>query len=204
MTTTQATDQSAIVAKAPRRAKAQEGADRYDVQIAPMAEEMSDRVFLLTDEDKADEYVIVSDLAKAGVSPVRPQMWVNRYGVKLCKNTVAMRENIADYPLGISVPVDGDYDIFLGERPNTDNMIYLTYDGVAIWNLSYGACTIELPRGTNDHYGLRVVAKTPQVATGIEETTIQNGDAVRKVIVNDKVFIIRNGQVYSIDGRLAK
>ena len=204
MTTTQATNQSAIVAKAPRRAKAQEGADRYDVQIAPMAEEMSDRVFLLTDEDKADEYVIVSDLAKAGVSPVRPQMWVNRYGVKLCKNTVAMRENIADYPLGISVPADGDYDIFLGERPNNDDMLYLTYDGEAIWNLSYGACTIDLQRGTTDHYGLRVVAKTPQVATGIEEATIQNGDAVRKVIVEDKVFIIRNGQIFGIDGRLAK
>lgn len=204
MTTTQATDQSAIVAKAPRRAKAQEGADRYDVQIAPMAEEMSDRVFLLTDEDKADEYVIVSDLAKAGVSPVRPQMWVNRYGVKLCKNTVAMRNNVADYPLGISVPADGSYDIFLEERPNNDDMLYLTYDGEAIWNLSYGACTIDLQRGTTDHYGLRVVAKTPQVATGIEETTIQNGDAVRKVIVNDKVFIIRNGQIFGIDGRLAK
>ena len=204
MTTTQATNQSAIVAKAPRRAKAQEGADRYDVQIAPMAEEMSDRVFLLTDEDKADEYVIVSDLAKAGVSPVRPQMWVNRYGVKLCKNTVAMRENIADYPLGISVPADGSYDIFLEERPNNDDMLYLTYDGEAIWNLSYGACTIDLQRGTTDHYGLRVVAKTPQVATGIEEATIQNGDAVRKVIVEDKVFIIRNGQIFGIDGRLAK
>lgn len=204
MTTEPAMNQSAIVAKAPRRAKAQEGADRYDVQIAPMAEEMSDRVFLLTDEDKADEYVIVSDLAKAGVSPVRPQMWVNRYGVKLCKNTVAMRENIADYPLGISVPADGSYDIFLEERPNNDDMLYLTYDGEAIWNLSYGACTIDLQRGTTDHYGLRVVAKTPQVATGIEETTIQNGDAVRKVIVEDKVFIIRNGQIFGIDGRLAK
>ncbi len=204
MTTEPAMNQSAIVAKAPRRAKAQEGADRYDVQIAPMAEEMSDRVFLLTDEDKADEYVIVSDLAKAGVSPVRPQMWVNRYGVKLCKNTVAMRNNVADYPLGISVPADGSYDIFLEERPNNDDMLYLTYDGEAIWNLSYGACTIDLPRGTNDHYGLRVVAKSPQVATGIEETTIQNGDAVRKVIVEDKVFIIRNGQIFGIDGRLAK
>lgn len=205
MTTTQATDQNAIVRNnAPRRAKAQEGADRYDVQIAPMAEEMSDRVFLLTDEDKADEYVIVSDLAKAGVSPVRPQMWVNRYGVKLCKNTIAMRNNVADYPLGISVPADGSYDIFLEERPNNDDMLYLTYDGEAIWNLSYGACTIDLQRGTTDHYGLRVVAKSPQVATGIEEATIQNGDAVRKVIVEDKVFIIRNGQIFGIDGRLAK
>lgn len=204
MTTTQATDQGAIVKKAPRRNRAEINASRYDVQIAPMAEEMSDRVFLLTDEDKADEYVIVSDLAKAGVSPVRPQMWVNRYGVKLCKNTIAMRNNVADYPLGISVPADGSYDIFLEERPNNDDMLYLTYDGEAIWNLSYGACTIDLQRGTTDHYGLRVVAKSPQVATGIEEATIQNGDAVRKVIVEDKVFIIRNGQIFGIDGRLAK
>ena len=201
----QADGQEEIYLKpAPRRAKAIEGTDRYDVKIAPMAEEMTDRLFVLTDEDKADEYVIVSDLAKAGVSPVRPQMWVERYGTKLCKNTTALIDNRADYPLGISVPMEGDYDIWVDELPNDGSMLYLTLDGQVVWNLSYGACTVELPKGTTTRYGLRIVAKAPTIATGIEEATIQNGDAVRKVLIEDKVFIIRNGEMYSIDGQLVK
>lgn len=197
-------DKVAIIPKAPRRAKAIEGTDRYDVKIAPMAEDMTDRLFLLTDEDKADEYVIVSDLAKVGVSPVCPQMWVERYGTKLCKNTTALIDNRADYPLGISVPMEGDYDIWVDELPNDGSMLYLTLDGQVVWNLSYGACTVELPKGTTTRYGLRIVAKAPTIATGIEEATIQNGDAVRKVLIDDKVFIIRNGEMYSIDGQLVK
>jgi hypothetical protein len=46
--------------------------------------------------------------------------------------------------------------------------------------------------------------RSPKVTTDIEEATILNGDAVRKVIVEDKVFIIRNGEIYSIDGQLVK
>jgi hypothetical protein len=82
-------------------------------------------------------------------------------------------------------------------------MLYLTYDGEAIWNLSYGGYVVNLEKGSNTHYGLRIV-RSPKVTTDIEEATILNGEAVRKVVIEDKVFIIRNDQIYGIDGRLAK
>ena len=201
----EATTQDAIQQlQAPRRAKltASQGT-RYDVQIAPSEEEVADRLLVLTDEDKADEYVIVSDLAKAGVSPVRAQMWVDRYGEKLCKNTTSFINNKADYPIVISTPKVGEYDIFINDQPDDETMLYLTYDGEAIWNLSYGGYIANLEKGTNTHYGLRIV-RTQKITTGIEETSILNGDAIRKVIVDDKVLIIRANQVYSIDGRLVK
>ena len=189
---------------APRRTKATVATDnRYDIQIAPSNETAEDRLLVLADEDKADEYVIVSDLAKAGVSPVRAQMWVDRYSEKLCKNTTAFINNKADYPLVISTPKAGEYDLFINEQPDDETMLYLTYDGNAIWNLSYGGYVAHLEKGTTSHYGLRIV-RTPKVSTGIEETTIQNGEAIRKVIVDDKVYIIRNGEIYSITGQKAQ
>ena len=201
----EATTQDAIQQiHAPRRAKLTTSqGTRYDVQIAPSEEEVADRLLVLTDEDKADEYVIVSDLAKAGVSPVRAQMWVDRYGEKLCKNTTSFINNKADYPIVISTPKAGEYDIFINDQPDDETMLYLTYDGEAIWNLSYGGYIANLEKGTNTHYGLRIV-RTPKITTGIEETSILNGDAIRKVIVDDKVLIIRANQIYSIDGRLVK
>ena len=201
---TQATDENPIVVKAPRRAKLTTSqGTRYDVQIAPSEEEVADRLLVLTDEDKADEYVIVSDLAKAGVSPVRAQMWVDRYGEKLCKNTTSFINNKADYPIVISTPKAGEYDIFINDQPDDETMLYLTYDGEAIWNLSYGGYIANLEKGTNTHYGLRIV-RTPKITTGIEETSILNGDAIRKVIVDDKVLIIRGEKVYTIDGQMVK
>ncbi len=189
---------------APRRAQASMATEsRYDIQIAPADGAAADRLLILAEEDKADEYVIVSDLAKAGVSPVRAQMWVDRYGEKLCKNTTAYINNKANYPLVISAPVAGEYEIFINEMPDDETMLYLTYNGKAIWNLSYSAFVADMEKGTTNNYGLRIV-RTRKAGTGIEETTIQNGDAVRKVIVDNKVYIIRNGEIYSITGQKAK
>ncbi len=178
---------------------------RYELMLASSDADVSDRIIVRMDQDKEkDTYIVGQDLVKMGVSNMVPQMWIARYDSKMCINTVAGFDNTADYPLGISVQKDGEYELFIADQPNDETMLYLTYDNEAIWNLSYGGYIANLEKGTNTHYGLRVVARQPQVATGIEETTIQNGDAIRKVIVEDKVFIIRNGEMYSIDGQLVK
>lgn len=190
---------------APRRAKAQ-GASmtRYELMFAPNEGEVTDRIIVRMDDEKeTDEYIVGQDLVKMGVSDIVPQMWVDRYDGKMCINTVAPVNNRADYPLGISVQQSGAYDLFIDDQPDDETMLYLTYDGEAIWNLSYGGYVANLEKGSNTHYGLRIV-RSPKVTTGIEETTIQNGDVVRKVVIEDKVFIIRNGQIFGIDGRLAK
>jgi hypothetical protein len=201
----QATDQEAIKPQAaPRRTRQQIMEDRYDVQIAATGYAAADRLLILAEEDKEDKYVILKDLSKAGVSPVRAQMWVDRYGEKLCMNTTALINNKANYPLTISAPKAGEYNIFLNGEAKEGTSLYLTYDGRAIWNLNYSGYTATLDKGTDTHYGLRIVRKAPAITTGVEETTILNGDAVRKVIVDDKVFIIRNGEMYSITGQKAQ
>ena len=87
---------------------------------------------------------------------------------------------------------------------NADYALYLTLNGEAIWNLSDGAFVLNLSKGTDNHYGLRISAKAPQMPTGIDEAVVDAQGDIRKVIINDKVFIIRGNQVYSIDGRLVK
>lgn len=190
---------------APRRANAQGvSMTRYEVMFAPNEGEVTDRIIVRLNEEKEENaYVVGQDLVKMGVSDIVPQMWVDRYESKMCINTVAPVNNRADYPLGISVQQSGAYDLFIDDQPDDETMLYLTYDGEAIWNLSYGGYVVNLEKGTNSHYGLRIV-RSPKVTTDIEEATILNGEAVRKVVIEDKVFIIRNDQIYGIDGRLAK
>ncbi len=48
-----------------------------------------------------------------------------------------------------------------------------------------------------------IVRKTPAVATGVDNVDGE-GAKVRKLIINDKVYIIRGGRIYSVDGALVK
>ena len=197
-----ATNQGEIAPKAPRRAKAQTSTARYDVQIAPLDGEKADRIFLLADEEKQDEFAIVADIVKMGVSPVRAQMWVDKYGEKLCKNTATMINNQAVYPLGISVPNAGEYEIYINERPEEDAVLYLTFDGRPIWNLNYGPYTANLEKGTTQHYGLLLVRRN--VPTDIDPVQATEQSSAQKLLIDDKVYIFRNGAVYTITGQTIK
>ena len=192
---------------APRRTKANTGNEngRFKVTIAPAGEKATDNVIVRADEDKEeDTYIIGKDLVRMGMSKIRPQLWVNRYDEKLCVNVIAPTNGQAEYPLGIFAPADGEYTIRVAERSNEETTLYLTYDGRAIWNLSYGEYVASLEQGNDSHYGLRLVQKAPQVATGIDEAVVDAHGDTRKVLINDKVYIVRGEKVYSIDGQLVK
>ena len=188
---------------APRRAQAHANLI-YDVRIAPVDADYTDRLFVkTTDSKEAEVYTVGEDLAKVGVSSLVPQMWINRYGEKLCVNTQELRNYTATYPLGISVPAEGDYTINV-EETDSEHTLYLTLDGRVIWNLSMAPYTTTFEAGTNQRYGLRLVANAPQVVTGIEGALIDANGEVRKVLIDNQIYIIRGENVYSVDGSLVK
>ena len=178
---------------------------KYEVTISTEARTVPmDNLFIATTDEKVGGYVTNSDLVKAGTTTKVAQMWVNRYGMKLCVNTMPMEEEAVAYPLTVYAPQTGEYIIAARARTDAGTALYLTKDGEAIWNLSDGAYTITLDKGTHVQYGLRLSAKAPQVATGIDEAIVDAQGETRKVIINDQVFIIRGENVYSIDGQLVK
>ncbi len=193
-------------APAPVRRNAASEAPKaeYQVEIASYGR-MQDRLFIQMNEDKeADTYTLGQDVVKFGVSNTVAQMWVNRYDAKLCMNTVNSVNNVAEFPLSIFAPRAGEYQIsnVQSQMSNEAYTLYLTYNGEAIWNLSESDYVLQLEKGTTANYGLRISArKTP---TGIDEAVVDAQGNIRKVLVNDKVFIIRGEKVYTIDGQLVK
>ena len=197
---------------APRRRAAAAAAELpkgidavYRLAIAGEDQPEADNLFVQVAEDeKADRYTIGQDLVKGGVASGRAQVWVNRYDAKLSVNTQALSEDEATYPLTIQVPANGDYVLSVGANENEDYALYLTRNGEAIWNLSDGAYTGAFEKGTTSEYGLRVSAKSPQITTGIDEAVVDAKGETRKVLINNKVFIIREGHVYTVDGQIVK
>ena len=196
---------TADIAAAPapyRRApeKVTDANNRFVVELS-LAGQLNDRMIVQTAEEKADTYVIGKDLAKMSVSALNAQMWINRYDAKLCKNTLALQGESVEYPLHISAPQTGGY-VLSASQERGDATLYLTYDGEAIWNLSESDYVLQMEKGTTANYGLRISArKTP---TGIDEAVVDAQGEIEKVLINDKVFIIRGEKVYTIDGQLVK
>lgn len=177
----------------------------FQVEIASYGR-MQDRLFIRTNDNKeADTYTLGQDVLKFGISNSVAQMWVNRYDAKLCMNTVVPFNNVAEFPLSIFAPRAGEYTISkVKSKMSKECDLYLTHNGEAIWNLSESNYVMTLEQGTTDDYGLRVSAKAPQVATGMDEAVVDAQGETKKVLIDNKVFIIRGNKVYSIDGRLAK
>ena len=194
-------------APARRNEAAETQKAEYQVEIAAYGK-MQDRLFIrMNDEKEADSYTLGQDLVKFGISNTVAQMWVNRYDAKLCLNTMAPVNSVAEFPISIFAPKTGEYTITNSQSPitNEDYTLYLTFNGEVIWNLTESAYTANLKEGTDANYGLRISAKAPQTATGIDEAIIDSKDAsAAKVLIGNQVFIIRGNKVYTIDGKLVK
>jgi hypothetical protein len=61
----------------------------------------------------------------------------------------------------------------------------------------------NLEKGTTNRYGLRVVSSA-RIPTGVEEATIENGEPIRKVMIDNRVYIIRNGKMYTVTGQVVE
>ncbi len=185
-----------------RRAKVKNA--YYEVQIAGEDGAFSDRLYLLVMANKEEVYTIGLDLAKAGVSAKVAQMWVNRYGSKLCVNTTAPKGTSATYPLTIQIPVDGNYQINSATEMQEGQQMYVTLNGRAVWNLAYGPYEVSLTKGTYTEYGLKLV-QSPAVTTGVENGELTNGaNGVHKVLIDNQIYIIREGAVYTMNGQIVK
>lgn len=192
-------------APAYRRVPQTDNNTKFVVEITQNTK-MNDRLIIETADEKEDKYVIGQDLVKFGVSSKVAQMWINRYDAKLCANTAAFDGERAEYPLSIFAPAAGEYTMSCQPSDISDQYaLYLTLDGQAIWNLSDGAYTLNLNKGTATNYGLRVSVRAPQVVTSVDEAIVDSKDATAtKVLINNQVFIIRGERVYSVDGQLVK
>ena len=160
----------------------------------------SDRIYLMSWEGKEDRYEIGLDLAKAGTSTKVAQMWVDRYDTKLCVNTTAPDGITASYPLGISVPKDGEYQLISATSMQEGQELYVTRNDRVIWNLARAPYTLTLTAGTHTEYGLRLIQGAPQSTTDIEQTEAES-TAVQKLFIGNQVYILRQGELYTLTGQ---
>lgn len=165
----------------------------------------ADNMWISASEEATAEYTIGRDVLKMGTlsEATVARMWTKRDGMNLCKSEMQLVNNEANCELGLFAPQARTYTIAIEEAPE-DADLYLTYNGEVIWDLTASPYVLDLAKGMTDGYGLRVEARAPQIATGVDETNADS-KSVRKVLINNTIYLITpEGKMYDIVGKSAK
>ena len=186
---------------APRRSNAtQEGVAR--VNLTSVDGGYSDQIYVSGTEKENDGYVLGHDLSKAGLGTTIPQLWVDAYGQKLSVHEAVWQGENAICPLGIYAPKEGEY-ILTATQPENGTEVYLTIDGMPVWNISETAYVLSLDKGTFNTYGLMLI-QASRVPTDVENVEAADGEKTQKIILNDHLYILRDSRMYDATGKKVK
>lgn len=163
-----------------------------------------DNLFVTCSENATDTYTRGFDVQKLGelTAAKVARLWTNTKGKDLCAVYAPYNANEAIIPLQFFAPEQGEYTLSIDR--NTEEDIYLTRNGVIIWDMNMSDYNFTLEQGTDNSYALQVIRSTQNVATGAEQLSsdAQRGkDFVEKMIVNGQLFILRDGNLYDAQGK---
>lgn len=159
-----------------------------------------DRLYLSASEDAIDSYEIGHDLAKFDVSSSVAQMWCSAYDMRLCDVELPLEYETALFPISFSAPTQGQYTLSVAKKGSNDHL-YLLYQGYRVADLTMSDYVVDLYKGTDTNYALQLVS-TYQVPTEMENNEQEN--IVRKVIIDNQLYIFYDKKVYDITGKSIK
>ena len=191
--------------RAPQRNEDNENTE-FKLSITPVDGSIAaDRLYVGASADAINSYEIGHDLTKFGTptdSKVA-QIWANAYDLKLCDIEMPLVNSSANCEMGLYAPNAGSYTLDV-ERAPENSMLYLTYNGRAIWNLTYSPYVFDLTKGTTEGYGLKMYVM--QVATDVETVSGERLEVSgnRKVLIDDVIYIVTpEGKMYDVTGKSA-
>ncbi|MBR6168081.1 MAG: InlB B-repeat-containing protein [Paludibacteraceae bacterium] len=191
--------------RAPRRAKAESELDDPEImRIRVEGEQSADKIHLLIRDDFSEGFDNGWDASKMFGMSFAPQLYVmTETGKKLSINctpeaegtVLGFRKGETDSVYTFSFEYDGAEEFYLNDlKEQTSTLISVE-------------STYEFTAEADDAEARFIISATPihKTATGVDQTSGNTQDAkVRKVIINDHVYIIRGGRMYSVEGTMLK
>jgi hypothetical protein len=167
--------------------------------------EKSDKTtFLVSDKYSAAEYEINADLEKMFGSGYTLATYSLSGETRLAYNALSNADAANVIPIGYRAPADGEYTFAINpkyaENGAFEHVNLIDYETGSVTDLLQYSYTFSTGRTQNDsRFALNVVPR--------QETPTDVGDisgeksTVRKVIINDKLYIIMDGKMYDATGK---
>ena len=184
---------------APRRAAA-ESDDPNVLKIFARGSRYQDKLVVLEREDFTRGYDSGWDGEAWGGSNLSPMVYVTGEGredavsaIPEFEGTVVAFKAGEDSEYRFEFIYDGDESLYLFDTENN------TYTQIMTGESYYFSTDDKAP-----HSRFILTRKAPQIATGVEPTSDGEGAKARKLLIEDKMYILLNGMLYDATGKVVK
>ena len=163
---------------------------------------MEDQTFisLSNDENASEGFVFGEDMSKE-FNKNKANIYTFIGTEQAAGNTLPMREQKTEVPVGVKIAADGDYTFAIPEGTAGVGVTLLDNETGVRTSLSALDYTINLTAGTYNERFVLEISPIVQSPTGIENTEhrTQNTD-VRKVLIDGVMYIVKDGVMYDARG----
>ena len=171
-------------------------------------EQVEDQAFIRLSNDKkiTNNFDFGQDLSKE-FNYGRSDIYTLIGYEKAAANSLPISEQTTVIPLGLSIEYNGDYTLAMPDRVNGIGVTLVDNQTGTRTNLSAGMdYTLTLNKGDYNNRFFIEISPVQQVPTDIEYVTGDtNGkDNVRKVLIDNILYIVRDGQMFDARGARVK
>ena len=176
------------------------------------SETASDKTtFLISDKYSAAEYEINADLEKMfGENSYTLATYSLSNDTRLAYNAMSRTDATNVIPIGYRAPAEGEYTFAINpryaENGDFERIDLIDYETGFVTNLLQSSYTFTSDRTQSDsRFALNVVPQK-ETPTDVEPVTGDGAPATgaRKVIIDNKLYIILNGKMYDAKGVMVK
>lgn len=184
---------------------AEERPVKMDVDLILSDNHSSDQTGIIICDRYSDAYEIGRDLEKLFGSAYNLSVYtLMEDNTPLAFQALAIHSNMQVIPVGYRVPEQGDYTFTLNQSTSSidllneqyEQLILVDYETGALTNLLYTDYTFYSER-TQSNSRFAIYAVPRQNAPTDLPNAIGSDEEVRKVIYNDHLYILRDGNVYN-------
>ena len=178
--------------------------------------EKSDKTTLIISDRYSTEYEIGADLEKMFGNGYTLATYSITGGMQLAFNAMSTEDVKQVIPVGVRLPEDGEYTFSLNSQyadADIERLDLIDYETGEVTNLMMSDYRFTATRSqNNDRFALNVVPMV-KMPTGVEDSDVRSQYSypegtiisdVRKIILDDKMFIIRDGLLYDATGKRVK
>ena len=171
-------------------------------------EQIEDQAFvrLSDDEQVTTEFDFNQDLSKE-FNYGRSDIYTLIGYEKAAANSLPFSEQTTLIPLGLSIEYNGDYTIAMPGRMENIGVTLIDTESNTRTNLSAGMeYTLTLNKGDYNNRFFIEISPIQQTPTNIEYVTGDSNsqDSVRKVLIDNILYIVRDGQIFDARGARVK
>lgn len=165
--------------------------------------EKSDNTTLIISDKYSSDYEVGADLEKMFGNGFTLAAYSITNGTMLAFNAMSTEDAKQLIPIGVRLPADGEYTFALNSRyadADIERLDLIDYETGTVTNLLMCDYTFTATSCQNDERFALNVVTMQKVATGHDQLQT-DVDGARKIIMDDKLFIIRDGLLYDATGK---